>query len=178
MAAVAAALLATALLLAPRCLVVATSCPQSNFIVVLGGETNTRPAHAAELYRQGLAPKIIVTGQGDNQMNRLVLASNGVPFTAIVIEPDSTTTLENARFSTRLLRTHLATNAILVTSWFHSRRALACFRQAAPEIAFYSSPTVSGLPTLGWPQAREIKRVLLEYAKTAWSWVAYGLRPW
>ena len=54
------------------------------------------------------------------------------------------TTRENALLSIPLLRSHDDTRVIIVTSWYHSRRALNCFRHYAPDLHFYSRPSYSG----------------------------------
>jgi uncharacterized SAM-binding protein YcdF (DUF218 family) len=43
-----------------------------------------------------------------------------------------------------LLRQMGAKRVIIVTSWYHSRRALACFEHYAPDIKFYSRPSYFG----------------------------------
>jgi uncharacterized SAM-binding protein YcdF (DUF218 family) len=96
----------------------------ADVIIVLGGGSHERPLRAAELFRQHAAPRIIITGAGDDEINRLLLISNGVPASAIEIENKSMTTRENAEFSIKLLRAEKIHSAILVTSWYHSRRAL------------------------------------------------------
>jgi uncharacterized SAM-binding protein YcdF (DUF218 family) len=67
---------------------------------------------------------------------------------------------------------------ILVTSWFHSRRALKCFRHHAPDIEFVSRPTIVDLPNSHWPNKYERGWVLTEYTKLLYYWVRYGVSPW
>ena len=54
-------------------------------IVVLGGNSRTRPPVAADLYRRGLADKVLVsqTGSSDCELNRAALLGLGVPAGAI-----------------------------------------------------------------------------------------------
>jgi uncharacterized SAM-binding protein YcdF (DUF218 family) len=67
-----------------------------------------------------------------------------VPEKVIMLECGSHTTRENAEFSIPLLRQIGAHRVIIVTSWYHSRRALMCFEHYAPDIKFYSRPSYAG----------------------------------
>src|SRR6516225_3576853 len=77
---------------------------RADALVVMGGGVPDRPRHAAELFRQGAAPKIIFTGAGDCADSRNVLLSAGVPAEAIELECAAKTTRENAKFTLPLLR--------------------------------------------------------------------------
>src|SRR5260370_16184140 len=119
-------------------LLIDTGQARADAIVLLGGGSGERPTRAAELFRSGVAPKIIVSGAGDADGNRLLLMHRGVPASAIALEPNSKTTRENAELSIPLLRAAGAKRIILVTSWYHSRRALKCFRHYASDLEVYS----------------------------------------
>ena len=151
---------------------------QGEVMVVLGGETIHRPARTLELYQQGAAPRILITGAGDCQEVRIALAGNGVPPAALQIECESHNTEQNARFSIPLLHALGARHVIVVTSWFHSRRALKCFRHQAPDIEFVSRPTMADRPKSHWPNKYERVWVLSEYAKLLYYWMRYGISPW
>lgn len=144
-------------------------------LVVLGGDTNGRPRQAAILFNQGCAPRIIVCG-GD--VYRQVLLQAAVPDTAIQLETESRNTKENAAFSVTLLREAGVTNAIIVTSWYHSRRALNCFRKVAPDIEFYSRPSYEGLLDRSeWSRNGIGVHIRDEYIKLLGYWVRYGIAP-
>jgi hypothetical protein len=96
------------------------------------------------LFQQCEAPLIICSGSGDAPAYKTILIQNGVPAQAISLEDKSRTTRENAEFSIRQLRLLGAHRVIIVTSWFHSRRALACFEHYAPDLTFYSRPSYEG----------------------------------
>ena len=134
-----------------------------------------RAERAAELYRQGAAPKVIVSGHGDCGLGRTVLRAGGVPKGCIQVESQSRNTKENAEFSARLLRVAGAKRAIIVTSWSHSRRALACFRHAAPDIQFDSAPAHYDLKWSYWGGHNLGLAVGQEYLKIAYYGVRYGI---
>ena len=120
---------------APKLLVVQNPPTLAEVIVVLGGENFHRPERAAELFQKHFAPRVIVTGTNDAKEIRLGLMVKGVPSEVIELEEKARTTFENAKFTVELLRAEKVKRAILVTSWFHSRRALRCFEKA-PRMSF------------------------------------------
>lgn len=172
-----ALLLLAAYLFPQQVLVIDDGQPPADVIVLLGGGSGERPARAAELYQSNAAPKILVSGAGDADGNRLLLMHRGVPAKAISLEPNSKTTRENAQLSIPLLRAANARRVILVTSWYHSRRALKCFRHYAPDLTFYSCPSYYGFARPGWSRDHLRRRIRAEYVKTLGYWICYGVCP-
>jgi uncharacterized SAM-binding protein YcdF (DUF218 family) len=150
---------------------------KADAIVVLGGGMGERPQRAAELFKEHAAPRIIISGLGDCEINRRILLKAGVPAGAIQLEGKSRTTRENAEFTIQLMRAENAHRVILVTSWYHSRRALACFEHYAPEIKFYSRPSYFAYARADWAHKKVEHRIYLEYSKLAGYWLRYGVRP-
>ena len=109
-------------------------------IVVLGGDRDRRPMCAVELYKRTASSHVFAVGYGDCEEVAVFLKANGVSRENIVTECNSLNTMQNARFSSPLLHESGVKRAAIVTSWFHSRRALACFRKTAPDIQFASAP--------------------------------------
>jgi len=148
----------------------------ANVIVVLGGGGHERPERAAELFKLRAAPRILITGAGDDGINRQILIADGVPANAIEIEGKSLTTRQNAEFSIKQLREEKIGSAILVTSWYHSRRALKTFEHYAPEIKFYSRPAYFEFIRKEWTRIM-VKRIYLEFLKLPGYWICYGVNP-
>ena len=147
-------------------------------IVVLGGGVHEQRAErAAELFRQRAAPRIFISGEGDDGINRQLLLQAGVQASAIQIEGKSQTTRENAELSIKLLRAENIRSAILVTSWYHSRRALKTFEHYAPEITFYSRPSYFAFARDDWSRLGINKRMRLEFLKLPGYWIRYGINP-
>ena len=102
------------------------------------GDAADRIWHAARLYKEGLAPKIIVSGgkspgledradiQTEAQSMALLLHDLGVPSSALILESESRTTRENARFTKSLVGN---ARVALVTSAFHMPRSIANFEK-------------------------------------------------
>ena len=150
---------------------------RGDVLVVLGGGVHDRPACAADLYSRQVAPTIILTGAGDELINWRILHDNGVPGKAILIENKSLTTQENALNTIKLLRTKHFHRIILVTSWYHSRRALKTFEHSAPDLTFYSRPSYFALDRKDWSKYSTGHRAHLEFMKLAGYWLRYGVNP-
>jgi uncharacterized SAM-binding protein YcdF (DUF218 family) len=171
-------LLAAALFFFPQTFLCMDSGPTTADVIIVlgGGPTHERPQRAGELFFQHAAPRILVSGEGDDEINRHILIRAGVPSADIQLESKSQTTRQNALFSYQLLRAQNIHSAIIVTSWYHSRRALNTFEHFAPGIKFYSRPSYFNFSRSGWD--REFTRhVYFEYAKNIEYWLAYGVCP-
>ncbi len=169
--------LAGAAFLFPQQVLTIDSGPvQADALVVLGGDQG-RAERAAELYHQGAAPAIVVTGYGDCLLNIRTLQRQGVPADAIIAEPAALTTLENATKSVPLLRALRAHRVIIVTSWYHSRRALACFRHVAPDLQFFSRPSYDHYQPNPPNRTGYAWQINYEYVKLVGYWFHYGVWP-
>ncbi len=167
---------AAAFLFPQQVLTVDSGDTKADELVVLGGGDG-RAERGAELFKQGVAPGILVTGYGDCETNIQVLEKNGVPASVITAEPKALTTLENAEFSIPLLRNMGAHRVILVTSWFHSRRAVACFGHFAPDIEFYSRPSYIDYQPKKLNREGFSEHVNIEYAKLLEYLILHGVWP-
>lgn len=99
------------------------------------GASADRLWHAARLHRAAKAPLLVLSGgtvhEGAPEADsmRQFLAELGVPAGAMVLEPASETTAQNAAFSARLLRQRNIHEVLLVTSALHMRRARSLFER-------------------------------------------------
>jgi uncharacterized SAM-binding protein YcdF (DUF218 family) len=142
-------------------------------IVLLGGATGERNPVALDLYRRRIAPLIIITGNGDCLDNFRVLAARGVSTNAMIVECASKSTKENAQAVSLIGREKHITNIVLVTSWFHSRRAVCTFRKFAPELGVRSS-----VAEVHAPFRYEWRHVASEYAKIVYYAIRWRVPPW
>ena len=149
----------------------------ADVIIIIGGGGRERPLRAAQLFQQHAAARIIITGAGDDRINRQLLLANGVPARAIEIENKSTTTRENAEFTGQLLRAEKVRSAILVTSWYHARRALKTFEHFAPGLKFYSRPSYYAFDRDDWKKLGINRLMRLEFLKLPGYWIRYGVNP-
>ena len=171
-------LLGGALYFFPQTFLCVDSGPvKADIIIVLGGGgTHERPQRAAELFLQRAAPRILCTGAGDDVINCHILIRDGVPPADIQLEGKSRTTRQNAQFACQILRAENIHSAIIVTSWYHSRRALKTFEHFAPGITFYSRPSYFMFNRSHWDHDFT-RHVYWEYLKLPGYWVGYGVWP-
>jgi uncharacterized SAM-binding protein YcdF (DUF218 family) len=127
-------------------LVVATPLTRADAIVVFGGgltpdgrlgnSTGERIGYAAELYGQGLAEYVVISGGyrvaprfEEAQAMAAGLIRLGVPRDRILIDRRARNTFENARQVYALCVARGFTRVILVTSPYHMQRAVRCLRR-------------------------------------------------
>ena len=158
-------------------LIVSVPMTHADALIVPGGEPLARPQKASRLYKQGVAPRIFVTGIGDSGAIRKVLLGQGVPPSAITVESRARTTHANALLLKPMIEAANVHSALIVTSPFHTRRALATFRRVMPGINFGVTDA-----SIGWwavPEGRvDVNRfAAVEFLKTAEYWLLYGVSP-
>jgi uncharacterized SAM-binding protein YcdF (DUF218 family) len=102
---------------------------QADAIVVLGGRSDLRPGAAAELYKCGLAPQILVPdGQ---EVNRTMLLRLGIPSKAIVSYGNTvSSTYDEAHAVNDWATQSKAKRIIVITEIFGGRRVQWIFNRA------------------------------------------------
>jgi len=172
-----AGLAAASFFCCPSILCVDSGRRPADAIVLLGGDAAERTWRVLELFKTGNHRLVFVTGDGPqcSMSKRLELA--GIPASRIVLETNATSTKLNAQLTVPLLRQQGVKRAVIVTSWYHSRRALASFRHFAPDIELSSIPAFSGSTMKGKPALDDVFMVYREYLKLAYYWVRYGISP-
>ena len=115
-----------------------------------------RLIQAVELYKRGSVKKIIFTGgsgsiahpefKEGNYVNRYLLIM-GVPQKDFLIESESQNTRENAVFTKQLVEKEKINGSyLLITSAFHMRRSLGCFKKVGMTVDPYSVDRYAGPP--------------------------------
>jgi len=168
-----AAVLYSIALFSANSLLAERSTPEpADIILVLGGDGITRAERAAALWQEQMAPLVLVSGAGDCEFVKANLVEAGVDAASILMECNSLSTWDNATFSRPILLRMNIERAILVTSWFHSKRAVKRFRSLMPTIQWVSIPAERTKSY--WTLAGEVEGVQIfkEYIKI----VAYDLR--
>jgi len=114
---------------------------QSDVIVVLGDDNyaGDRAFHAAELFRSGMAPVVVASGRMLRQNTGIAdllehdLQSFGVPASSIVkFSHRAANTREEAEALSGLIASRGWKRILLVTSNYHTRRALFIFDRVMP----------------------------------------------
>lgn len=113
-----------------------------------------RITHAIQLYKAGKIQKIVITGgQGafskssirEAPQLRQVLIMCEVPEEDIIIESESRNTRQNAVFTAEILKKQFPDyHYLLITSSFHMRRSLACFKKAGISTDGFSTDFKTG----------------------------------
>lgn len=141
----------------------------ADVIVVPGGDGPPRAAQAARLWKEGRSPYILITGDGDCLFNKQIMVRDGVNPSAIFIECRSGSTWQNAFYSARVMRDIHAKKALIVTNWYHSRRAIASFRAVCPQMHFSSAPVGGDGRQVGFPTtSADMELIAKEYVKLGW----------
>lgn len=165
-----------------------TVVPRVDSIVVLGAAVwpggqpspvlRDRLARAAELYHEGVAGKIICSGgvgknpPSEAEVGRRFLIRAGVPEEDIIIEPDSSSTSEQARRIKAISEREGFNSIALVTSFFHEKRAIQLFRGAGFVYIEDARCTHVRFEDLNYWVAREAVGLAL---MNWWQWILTGL---
>lgn len=141
-----------------------------DYAIVLGGLTTyydkksdqlgfnrsvDRLIQAIKLYKKGKVKKIIFTGgdgsilkeigsEGDLIKN-FIKQTQIIPYSDFIVENQSRNTHENAEYISKLFKNnHLKGESIIITSAFHMRRALDCFKKEGIIADYYIADRYSG----------------------------------
>jgi uncharacterized SAM-binding protein YcdF (DUF218 family) len=147
---------------------------QSDALIVLSDDNYAadRAFHAAELYREGVAPVVVASGRmlrqnaGIADLMEHDLESFGVPATSIVkLKHRAQNTREEAVEASRLIQARGWKRVTVVTSNYHARRARFIFERVLPSSV---SLRVSGArdsefdPSRWWETRQGRKLFMLE----------------
>lgn len=109
-----------------------------------------RVVHTVQLYKLGLIEKILVSGGSgrlidiqEREADRFkeVMVLMGVPDSAILLENETRNTHESAKEVAKILSRldYSSDECLLITSAFHMRRSLACYRKAGWPVEAFST---------------------------------------
>ena len=103
------------------------------------GESSDRLLYTVKLYKDNIINKIIITGASGSLQSAIIeaeflksyLVKIGITETDIICETKSQNTFQNATYTAELIFSNhkSATSCLLITSDFHYRRAIACFKK-------------------------------------------------
>lgn len=182
---------------AARALIVDVPLTRADALVVLSGAPvyRERLLHAAELFSGGHSTKVVLTNDGGRgswsrtlQRNPLMsergvlqLGQAGVPSTSIdIISERVRSTYDEAVAVRQYAIDHHLTSVLVITSQYHTRRALWTFRRVLGEanIAVGVSPAapISGTPSPArwWRHLQGWDMVVGEYVKLAYYWMHFS----
>lgn len=138
-------------------------------IIVLGypsdSDGNPTPEQLARVsegvkeYERGVAPRLIMTGAAahnhfvEAESMARVARAQGVPSSAIFVEPQAQDTIQNACYSVRIMKQHGWGSAEVVTSQYHLPRAGMIFSHLPVEWRGHAAPSLGPDVAPGWAVA-------------------------
>jgi uncharacterized SAM-binding protein YcdF (DUF218 family) len=162
--------------------IVQDSLQRADALIVLSDDDfyADRATHAAELYRQGMAPIVVASGRrlrpyiGIAELMKHDLVERGVPENAIVqVSHLADNTREEAEVLRGVAEQHHWRKVIVVTSSFHTRRARYVFRHVFPasvEVRVAPARDFSYDPGHWWQTRLGQKRFFHEAAGMVVAW--------
>jgi uncharacterized SAM-binding protein YcdF (DUF218 family) len=165
--------------------------PPSDAVIVLGGGDPSRVLRALWIYRAGKTPRIVISAGSlpwsgravpEAQQIAALLEDLGTPRAALILDPSSRTTRENAVNSAGIFKENGWRTGLLVTSATHMPRALAAFRKVGLNVI----PVAPNISEEG-PQIESLLDLLPDAEALAWTTSAikeiigleaYRLRGW
>jgi hypothetical protein len=154
---------------------------KSDAIVVLAGDTKVRPVRGLDLLRQGMAPLLFLDAETrdviyDQPLVEIVqkyVNSLGEANRVSVCPITGYSTIAEADDVSRCLQPLGAHRVLIVTSDYHTRRALMIFRHRLPQYQFSAAAAHNGAEFgEAWWTNREWAKVTFdEWMKMLW-WVA------
>jgi uncharacterized SAM-binding protein YcdF (DUF218 family) len=170
-------------------LVVEDQLHSSDLIAVFAAEEE-RARHAARLYRQRLAPRVLTTGEAiakgielfcrvrvtGAELTAKMLADDGVPKNMVIVIPQGTSTYEEGEAIKAYMRTHGYRSLIAVSSPYHMRRVRATLSHLfhGTEVVVQYSPAQD--PDFDasrwWRHENSLLQVTNEYLKLAYYHIA------
>lgn len=147
-----------------------------NILIVLGYPADengnpgpilkTRLDKAIELYKNGVAGKIIVTGAAvdnefvESEVMAVYLVRNGILHEDIFVESSARNTYENALMVSRIMQQKGYIHAVVVTSSFHRLRAEKFFSRHIKNVTIAPAPFPKDFP-LGKRVLYEVKEYII-----------------
>ena len=160
-----------------------TDLSRFDAIIVLGtpadSDGNPSPvllAHVTEAvreYKRGVAPRLILTGAAahnqfvEARVMARVAHAQGIPESAIYVEPEALDTIQNACYSARILKAHGWHTAEVVSSASHLPRAAMIFSRMPMEWRMHAAPPLS--PSAAYSAAATVVETLKTVRYLVWT---------
>jgi uncharacterized SAM-binding protein YcdF (DUF218 family) len=159
-----------------------TALGRFDAIIVLGSPTDSdgdptpeqlaRVTEGVHEYERGVAPRLILTGGAahnqfvEAQVMARVAEAQGVPLSAIFVEPEAKDTIQNACNSVRIMRAHGWHSAEVVSAASHLPRVGLIFRRLPVEWRTHAAPALE-------PEEGQLSDAAMEVLKTV-RYLIYG----
>jgi uncharacterized SAM-binding protein YcdF (DUF218 family)/glycosyltransferase involved in cell wall biosynthesis len=144
-----------------------------------GGGLQERISHAISLYREGVAPRMVISSGfvftlREAESMKTIAVAAGVPAEAITLEQRAANTYENVVFTHQILSASGWKRVALISSPYNMRRALLTWHKVAPEVEVIATPPESSVFYAHQRGAslEQIRGLLQEYAGIVYYWWA------
>ncbi len=179
-------------------LIVEKPLEKADAILILGGSAvyKERTQKGAEIYKKGVGEKIFLTDDGERggwseiekrnpsfvELARKNLIANGVPAEKIeILQPTVAGTIDEARILAEKAKAENLDSVLLVTSAYHTRRALWTFEKVFAESGLTTDLGIDAPPagietprkSFWWLSPRGWNFVAGEYVKFLAYWMFY-----
>jgi hypothetical protein len=150
----------------------------SDVILVLAGETDRRPQRALELLAQGYGRRVVLdvpTNAKLYEFTQIELAEKYIrdlpqPASVSVCPIDGLSTRDESKDAEKCLAREGARSVLIVTSDFHTRRALDVFRREIPghEYSVAAARNDESFGTRWWTHRQWAKTFVDEWLRLIW----------
>jgi len=164
----------------------AQSPVNADLLVALGGDNGARADRVLELYRRGLAPKVLLTGpEGGHSKTRATylhwraryLVDQGIPEKELLYDYRSTSSWEEAVNTLRLMREMKLDRVIVVSDPPHMRRLSwvwgKVFAGSGKQFTLVASDLEYWDAERWWRRSSNAQYVFAEYIKLAYYLIQY-----
>jgi len=151
---------------------------KADAIVVLAGDTRVRPAYALDLLRRGMASHVfldaetrdVIYDQRLTEIAQRYVEGLGEANRVSVCPIEGFSTLAESDDARRCLQSLGAHRVLIVTSDFHTRRALMIFRHRLPQYQFSVAavPNPQQFGEAWWTNREWAKTTFDEWVKMLW----------
>jgi hypothetical protein len=151
---------------------------RSDAILVLAGETDRRPQRALELLSQGYGRRVVLdvpTNAKLYEFTQIELAQKYIldlpqPAPVSICPINGLSTKEESREAEKCLQREGAKSVLIVTSDFHTRRALGVFRREFPEreCSVAAARNDEGFGSRWWTHRQWAKTFVDEWLRLIW----------
>jgi hypothetical protein len=151
---------------------------RSDAILVLAGETDRRPQRALELLSQGYGRRVVLdvpTNAKLYEFTQIELAQKYIldlpqPAPVSICPINGLSTKEESREAEKCLQREGAKSVLIVTSDFHTRRALEVFRREFPEREYSvaAARNDEGFGSRWWTHRQWAKTFVDEWLRLIW----------
>ena len=151
---------------------------RSDAILVLAGETDRRPQRALELLSQGYGRRVVLdvpTNAKLYEFTQIELAQKYIedlpqPAPVSICPINGLSTKDESREAEKCLQREGAKSVLIVTSDFHTRRALGVFRREFPEREYSvaAARNDQGFGSRWWTHRQWAKTFVDEWLRLIW----------